>query len=58
MWLHRVLHALTAIFHVAKDHRRARENDRIVKEGVHHDGRDGFVDGPGYNNHRAGNVAV
>lgn len=53
-----VLHALTAAFHVAKDHRRTVRNDRAVKEEAHHDGRDGFVDGntPGYNGDRAARV--
>lgn len=54
-----VLHAITAAFHVAKDHRRTKREDHIVKEDVqHHNGRDGFVDGnaPGYTGGRQDRV--
>jgi len=42
-----LLHALTATFHSAKDHRRTKRNDRIAMKEADHDGRDGFVDGNG-----------
>lgn len=40
-----VLHALTAAFHGAKDHRRTKRDERVVKNEEQHSGRDGFVDG-------------
>ncbi|KAL3421491.1 hypothetical protein PVAG01_07936 [Phlyctema vagabunda] len=44
-----LLHAITAAFHVAKDHRRTNK-DVAYEKNAHHDARDGFVDGsaPGH----------
>ncbi|KAE9373878.1 hypothetical protein N431DRAFT_466126 [Stipitochalara longipes BDJ] len=53
-----LLHAVTATFHGAKDHRRTRRNDRALKKEAQYDGRDGFVDqnAPGYTHGRATRV--
>ncbi|CZR50637.1 uncharacterized protein PAC_00511 [Phialocephala subalpina] len=39
-----LLHAITAAFHAAKDHRRTKRNDRVVEEKAYPGGRDEFID--------------
>jgi len=52
---HRLLHAITAAFHGAKDHRRTKRDERVLRKEGQYDGRDGFVDdgAPGYTQGRA-----
>lgn len=53
-----LLHAATAAFHVAKDHRRTKKNGRVVHKEGQYDGRDGYADGnaPGYTGARGAQV--
>ncbi|PMD41177.1 hypothetical protein L207DRAFT_581623 [Hyaloscypha variabilis F] len=50
-----LLHAITAAFHGAKDHRRTKRDERVLRKEGQYDGRDGFVDdgASGYTQGRA-----